>query len=300
MPVNKIRRIGSYAPLSAHYYKDDAIAVAGEDAELLFVRGLAFCADVLNDGFITETQLSRFVGVGMRSVSRRAQRLVEVGLWSKVDGGYRVIAWLKWNRSRDDISQLNQKDAGRKGNQGREAEPEPPDNDPESERNPNGSDQSNGDVSERNPNGIHPRARNTDQLHINSTTEPRQNKDLAIAAATAVRVPDLFDEFWSAYPRKVGKADARKAWPRAVKHLDAERLVKAARWWSEQWEAAGVEKRYVLHPTTWLNGQRWNDEPPAPRRQTSRFESQTDANIVAFLGRTGTDNNVLQLPRGGS
>jgi hypothetical protein len=125
-------------------------------------------------------------------------------------------------------------------------------------------------------------------------------KDLAIAAATAVRVPDLFDEFWSAYPRKVGKADARKAWPKAVKHLDAERLVKAARWWSEQWDAAGVEKRYVLHPTTWLNGQRWNDEPPAPRRQPSRFESQTDANIVAFLGRTGTDSNVLQLPRGGS
>jgi hypothetical protein len=119
MAVNRIRRNGSYAPLSAHYYKDDAIADAGEKAELLYVRGLAFSADVLKDGFISDTQVSRFVGVGMRDVAARARRLVDVGLWERDDerGGYAVVAWDKWNQSSAEIRAKQIKDAERKGGQ---------------------------------------------------------------------------------------------------------------------------------------------------------------------------------------
>lgn len=117
MAVNKIRRNGSYAPLSAHYYKDDAIADAGEKAELLYIRGLAFSADVLKDGFISDTQVSRFVGVGMRDVAARARRLVDVGLWERDDerGGYVVTAWDKWNQSSAEIRAKQKADAERKG-----------------------------------------------------------------------------------------------------------------------------------------------------------------------------------------
>ena len=116
MPANQIRRNGSYAPLSSHYYKDDAVALAGEKAELLYVRGLAFCADVLNDGFITDIQVERFVGVGLTGVKSRAARLVEVGLWIRDDmaGGYVVSAWSKWNRSKAEIRERLRKDADRK------------------------------------------------------------------------------------------------------------------------------------------------------------------------------------------
>lgn len=117
MAVNRIRRNGSYAPLSAHYYKDDAIAAAGEKAELLYIRGLAFSADVLKDGFISDVQVARFVGVGMRDVAVRARRLVEAGLWIRDDerGGYVVAAWDKWNQSLDEIRAKQAKDAERKG-----------------------------------------------------------------------------------------------------------------------------------------------------------------------------------------
>lgn len=121
MAVNQIKRNGSYAPLSAHYYKDNAIALAGERAELLYLRGLAFCADVLSDGYISETQLTRFVGVGLVGVRTRAERLCEVGLWERVDetllgdgSGYRVLAWHKWNRSKAEIDQKRKDDAARK------------------------------------------------------------------------------------------------------------------------------------------------------------------------------------------
>lgn len=115
MPVNQVKRNGSYAPLSAHYYKDDAIAEAGEKAELLYVRGLAFCADVLKDGHISDIQLSRFVGVGMRDAKARAEKLVEVGLWERNDNGYVVTNWRKWNLSKEEIAEKQRKDAERKG-----------------------------------------------------------------------------------------------------------------------------------------------------------------------------------------
>lgn len=180
MPVNKVRRNGSYAPLSAHYYKDDAVAEAGEGAELLFLRGLAFVADVLSDGFISETQLTRFVGVGMKSVTARANRLVTVGLWSREDGGYRVNAWLKWNRSNEEITGLQRKDADRKAGSKPEPDPEEPEPEPESERIPNGNQSDSDSDSEATPNGVQPRARLP--LHStprNATPAPNARADLA-------------------------------------------------------------------------------------------------------------------------
>lgn len=186
MPVNKVKRNGSYAPLSAHYYKDDAIADAGEAAELLYVRGLAFCADVLSDGFISDRQLQRFVGVGMRDATRRADRLVEVGLWEKRAGGYVVSAWLKWNRSKDDIAALNRRDAERKGSSPAPVDedvPPPGDDDapPDSERHPNGVQSDSESRGDGSPNGFQPRARARARPPRNST--PRNYKERSSADA---------------------------------------------------------------------------------------------------------------------
>lgn len=122
MPVNQVKRNGSYAPLSAHYYKDDQIAQAGERAELLYLRGLAFCADVLSDGFISEVQLTRFVGVGLSGVKARAERLCQLGLWERAEpglwgndcAGYVVKSWPKWNLTKAEIASRQQRDSKRK------------------------------------------------------------------------------------------------------------------------------------------------------------------------------------------
>lgn len=171
MPNNKVRRNGSYAPLSAHAYKDDAVAQAGEAAELLYYRGLSFCADVLSDGYISDLQLQRHVGVGMRDVKRRAQRLIEVGLWVREDAGYRVRSWLKWNRSREEIETDLRKDSGRKADK-------PP---AESSRNPNGIRTSKAPPSERIPPSRAPSI--STPLHSKSS-EPDGSGSAAINAGT--------------------------------------------------------------------------------------------------------------------
>lgn len=140
MPANKVRRRGSFAPLSAHYYKDDALMRAGERAEVLFTRGLAFCSEVLSDGLITDSQI-QLIGIGLTGLTNRARKLCEVGLWERVDGGYNVRTWLTWNQSRDEILDAAQRDSERKRPPGadRPPEPTPPDrgsDDRFSERNP--------------------------------------------------------------------------------------------------------------------------------------------------------------------
>jgi len=116
MTNNKTRRNGSYAPLSCHYYKDDAIASLSNKAELLYIRGLAFCADVQSDGFITDVQLARFVSVGIAGHAALARELDRVGLWIRDDDiqGYWVRSWEKWNLTKAEITEKLKRDSARK------------------------------------------------------------------------------------------------------------------------------------------------------------------------------------------
>ena len=71
-----------------------------------------------------------------------------------------------------------------------------------------------------------------------------------------------FELFWQAYPKKVGKQAAKKAFLRVPVPLD--RLLSAlSRQRAEsQWQRDNG--RYIPHPVTWLNQARWEDEPAAP------------------------------------
>lgn len=71
--------------------------------------------------------------------------------------------------------------------------------------------------------------------------------------------PDHFADFWTAYPRREGKAAARKAFEKLVDHP---RIVAAARQYAAavaQWRPE--ERKYVPHPATWLNQGRYDDDP---------------------------------------
>lgn len=72
---------------------------------------------------------------------------------------------------------------------------------------------------------------------------------------------DAFLTFWNAYPRKVGKGAAWKAWSH-IKPDDALASTLTAAVLSQihwpQWEKDNGE--FIPHPATWLNQSRWEDE----------------------------------------
>ena len=72
--------------------------------------------------------------------------------------------------------------------------------------------------------------------------------------------PQDFELFWSAYPRKVAKGAARKAWAETSgKRPPVTDIVSAvtAQAETEQWREAGGQ--YIPHPATWLRAERWGD-----------------------------------------
>ncbi len=69
---------------------------------------------------------------------------------------------------------------------------------------------------------------------------------------------ESFEEFWTRYPRKIARGTARKAWTGAVKKTDIDTIVNAARSFAVR--SAGSDPKFIPHPATWLNGERWADE----------------------------------------
>jgi len=71
----------------------------------------------------------------------------------------------------------------------------------------------------------------------------------------------LFEKFWKAYPKKVSKENALKAFKKInptesllnelLTALDRQKI-------SPQWTKDGGQ--YIPYPATWLNGRRWEDE----------------------------------------
>ena len=71
---------------------------------------------------------------------------------------------------------------------------------------------------------------------------------------------DPFDEWWEHYPKKVGKGQARTAFKRALKKIDLDTLMDGTRQLAAHHQQAGTDKKFIPNPSTWLNGERWDDE----------------------------------------
>jgi len=74
----------------------------------------------------------------------------------------------------------------------------------------------------------------------------------------------LFDTFWKAYPKKTNKECAKRVF--AKLRVDQPLLDKILHSLSIQVRTIWKDKdaQYIPHPSTWLNGKRWEDEIAAP------------------------------------
>lgn len=85
-----------------------------------------------------------------------------------------------------------------------------------------------------------------------------------------------FDEFWKAYPSKVGRGEAEKSWKKMgcekmlPQILVAIRDAKLSQKWGEG---------YIPNPATWINQKRWKDEL-LPRRNGTGIRENIIPNIL--------------------
>lgn len=91
--------------------------------------------------------------------------------------------------------------------------------------------------------------------------------------AKPARSDGLFEKFWSAYPRKVGKDVALKAFKKRKPDESMLAVMLAAiSGQSQEW--AKSEVRFTPHPSTWLNEGRWQDEAGTPATSTPDWVTQ--------------------------
>jgi hypothetical protein len=92
---------------------------------------------------------------------------------------------------------------------------------------------------------------------------PSETQSLAPPQKATVVVAghgEAFEVFWAHYPRKKGKGAARTAWARATKKADPGEIITGLSRYCREVEQVD-EARFIAHPATWLNQERWLDEP---------------------------------------
>ena len=68
-----------------------------------------------------------------------------------------------------------------------------------------------------------------------------------------------FNDFYSQYPRKMGRKDAERSWNRLTPIQQAECL-EAIPNYLKYWKVKETAKDFIPYPATFLNQERWTDE----------------------------------------
>jgi len=106
---------------------------------------------------------------------------------------------------------------------------------------------------------------NITKLDIASNTKTSSHDKLAHPNNTP-----MFQAFWHAYPRRIGKGAARTAFKRALSFASSDDIIQGAIHYSKHCEEMGTENQYIPHPSTWLNGERWDDDLESEKKETKK------------------------------
>ncbi len=182
---------GPYTPLAANYFLDDSILEAKEHAELLSSAACRSLRLAIRTGSSRSADAFTRSGVNLRSVEKRIDTLLDVGLLLRVDGGFiQVRSYLKWNKSAEQIGRTLRRDRERKARKQAEVAPN----------------------SDRNPDGIHSdSAPHVTTRHVTSLHDT-ETFCLTLTRPTA---RTLLDESWRPNQRHIDLADSL--------HLDKQR-----------------------------------------------------------------------------
>jgi len=143
-----------------------------------------------------------------------------------------------------------------------------------------------------------------DTMSYLTTLEPSEEPSVEPRKIDRPREADPFDEFWAAYPRKVGKPKAKAAYQSALRRCTGPPDIMAG---LAPWVAAWTDPRFIPHPTTWLTRDGWNDKPePAnvrPDHNSAQLAAREARFAAAFAGAENAsraraiDGDSLSLDR---
>lgn len=175
-----------------------------------------------------------------------AETLVSAGYWIATDDGYLITNWGEYNLTSDDLKAKREAEAERK-RKWRDAKRA------RSAASPTDVPAGQGDTSEPVP----PDSVTTQSLSLTHTQKNSSSKSSKDAPAKPPDPPG-FAEFWATYPSRQARAIAVKAYSKALKTTDAAVILDGARRYASD---PNRSDQFTANPATWLNGERWSDDP---------------------------------------
>lgn len=218
----------AYFKMDVGYFDNPKVADLVDDnprAVLLHLRAIAYCAQHLTDGVFPMRLVMR-LACGSHS---DLQWLVDRGLIVRLDDANGLVHdYLEHQRSAESVKKA--KVAGQAGAVARWDANRNADRNADRNAAPNAA-----------PNA-------------NPNAEREREREREIPS------PSAFDEFWSAYPRKLDKGKARKAWGAAIKKTEPSVIIEAAKRYAQSPDAKREGGKYLKYPATWLNAEAWENE----------------------------------------
>jgi hypothetical protein len=122
------------------------------------------------------------------------------------------------------------------------------------------------------------------QSNPNPYPNPYPNQNPTRGGAKKPTDDPAFILFWDAYPKKVSKPDAVKAWEKLKPDVDlVGSIMKGLQRWKESGEWQQNDGQFIPYPATWLNKRRWEDD--------IRPASQTPAPVKTVAAQAYTQRN---------
>ncbi|MBA7690629.1 hypothetical protein ES703_99160 [subsurface metagenome] len=126
---------------------------------------------------------------------------------------------------------------------------------------------------------------NTNQYNsIQHNTSIRKSPENPGNSGKSGKVESKFDLFWSAYPKKMGKGAARRAFEKIKPSDDLlQKILSAVEQQSKSEQWLKEDGRYVPNPATWLNQERWDDEPKPKMKDNQDGSNKNNRSNQSFI-----------------
>lgn len=95
-----------------------------------------------------------------------------------------------------------------------------------------------------------------------SRTTSKKIKATPSSSPRVLAIVGDFDAFWLAYPRKVGRGAAERAYLKVCRVVPPDKILAAAHAYAAS--RADEDPQFTAHPTTWLNQGRYDDQIEGP------------------------------------
>lgn len=215
------------------FWSHPKTATLSDAAVTLWVRAGAYSCQHLTDGVIKRPVL-RLVGE-----SDAATELVEAGLWITRPDGWRFHDWDEYQETSETVKKRRD-DARERQRKAREAREE----------------------KRAMSQGM---SRVTDSVtHAVSSlppTRPDPTRPDLLKREKTSRIDDAFESAWGSWPKKVEKKKSLAKFRLIVKSMPVDELVNHITRFGKAYRDT-TDKQYVPSLVAWLNGERWNDDPP--------------------------------------